>query len=267
MYAFGYLRPSSLRQAVNLFAKTEDAAPIAGGQSLLPMMKLRLASPANLIDLRDVTELRGIERKGRSLVIGAMARHTEVENSAVVREAIPALADLVSVVGDPMVRNRGTIGGSVANNDPSADYPAALLALGATIVTSQRKIAADDFFQGIFTTALEPGELVTRVVFPVPSKAGYEKFRHPASRFALAGVFVARRGGGVRVAVTGAGSNGVFRWSEAEEALRARFGAKSLDGLKAPLDMMNSDIHASADYRAHLVEVMTKRAVLKATRG
>ncbi len=266
MYAFEFHRPTSLRQAANLLAKAEDGRVLAGGQSLLPMMKLRLASPGTVIDLGGVPGMTGIERKGRSLVIGAMTRHAEVENSPVVKEAIPALAHLVSVLGDPAVRNRGTIGGSLANNDPSADYPAACLALGATIVTNRRRIAADEFFQGVFTTALEEGEIIVKVSFPVPSRAGYEKFRHPASRFALAGVFVAKRGGEVRVAVTGAGDSGVFRWEAAETALQGRFVPKSLDGLKPSTDGMNSDIHADAAYRAHLVAVMARRAVEKALR-
>ncbi len=266
MYAFEFHRPTSLRQAASLLGKAEDGRLLAGGQSLLPMMKLRLASPGTVIDLGAVPGMTGIERKGRSLVIGAMTRHAEVETSPVVKEAIPALAHLVSVLGDPAVRNRGTIGGSLANNDPSADYPAACLALGATIVTNQRRIAADDFFQGVFTTALEEGEIIVKVVFPIPSRAGYEKFRHPASRFALAGVFVARRGGEIRVAVTGAGDSGVFRWHEAEEALKGRFAPKSLDGLTPSTEGMNSDIHADAAYRAHLVGVMARRAVERALR-
>jgi carbon-monoxide dehydrogenase medium subunit len=228
-------------------------------------MKQRLASPANLIDLGQVPELRGIERSGRSVTIGAMMRHAEVADSAEVREAIPGLAEMAELIGDPHVRNRGTIGGSIANNDPAADYPAACLALGATIVTNKRKIAADEFFTGLFETALEEGEIITKVSFPVVQRSAYAKFRNPASRYALVGVFAAKRSGDVRVAVTGAGSSGVFRWTAAEEALKGRFAVKSLEGLSASPDGLNSDIHADANYRAHLIGVMTRRAVQAAT--
>jgi carbon-monoxide dehydrogenase medium subunit len=265
MYAFEYHRPTSVRQAANLAAKAEDMKFLAGGHTLLPTMKMRLAAPANLIDLGQVAELRGIERSARSVTIGAMTKHAEVANSTDVREAIPALAEMAEMIGDPHVRNRGTIGGSIANNDPAADYPAACLALGATVVTNRRKIAADDFFRGIFETALEEGEIITKVSFPIPSKAAYAKFRNPASRYALVGVFVAKRSSEVRVAVTGAGSNGVFRVPAMEQALGQRFSAKSLDGIAVPPDGMNSDIHADAAYRAHLVAVMARRAVQAAT--
>lgn len=265
MYAFDYHKPTSVRQAASLLAKTEDAKIIAGGHTLLPTMKQRLANPSALIDLNAVPELRGIERKGRSIVIGAMTRHGEVAESEVVREAIPGLAEMAELIGDPQVRHRGTLGGSVANNDPSADYPAALLALGATVVTNKRKIEADAFFQGLFATALEEGEIVTKVAFPVVQKAAYAKFRNPASRYALAGVFVAKRGSDVRVAVTGASENGVFRWTEAELSLAKRFTAKSLEGMAPSPDGMISDIHADAAYRAHLVGVMARRAVQAAT--
>lgn len=265
MYAFTYHRPATIRQAASLLAKKEEAKILAGGHTLIPTMKQRLASPQNLVDLGAIAELRGIARKGRSIVIGAMTTHAEVASSPLVQEAIPALAGLAEGIGDPQVRNRGTIGGSIANNDPTADYPAALLALGATVVTNQRKIAADDYFAGLFETALDEGEIVVRVVFPIPSKAAYAKFANQASRYALAGVFVAKRGGDVRVAVTGAGANGVFRWKEAETALKARFSAKSLDGLAMKAKGMNSDIHADAEYRANLVGVMTRRAVVAAT--
>jgi carbon-monoxide dehydrogenase medium subunit len=265
MYAFEYHRPTSVRQAANLAAKAEDMKFLAGGHTLLPTMKQRLAAPANLIDLSQVPELRGIERSPRSVTLGAMTRHAEVAQSPDVKEAIPALAEMAELIGDPHVRNRGTIGGSIANNDPAADYPAACLALGATIVTNKRKIAADDFFTGLFETALDEGEIITKVSFPVPQKAAYAKFRNPASRYALVGVFVAKRAADVRVAVTGAGSSGVFRWTEAEEALKTRFGAKSLEGLKASPDDLNGDIHADAVYRAHLIGVMTRRAVQAAT--
>jgi aerobic carbon-monoxide dehydrogenase medium subunit len=264
MYAFDYHRPTSVRQAASLAGKVEDYKFIAGGHTLLPTMKQRLAAPANLIDLNDVAELRGIERSARSVSIGAMTKHAEVAASAEVREAIPALAELAELIGDPHVRHRGTIGGSIANNDPAADYPAACLALGATITTNKRKVAADDFFTGLFETALEEGEIVTRVTFPTPQKAAYVKFRNPASRYALVGVFAAKRAADIRVAVTGAGSNGVFRWTAAEEALKARFAAKSLDRLTMPADGLNGDIHADASYRAHLIGVMAKRAVAAA---
>jgi carbon-monoxide dehydrogenase medium subunit len=264
MYAFDYHRPDSLRKAVNLLAKVEDAKILAGGHTLLPTMKQRLAAPSALIDLNKVPELVGIELRGRSLVIGAMTRHAEVENSAVVQQAIPALAELAHVIGDPHVRQRGTIGGSVANNDPAADYPAACLALGATIVTNQRKIPADEFFTGLFETALEEGEIITKVVFPIVARAAYSKFRNPASHYALAGVFVAKRSSDIRVAVTGAGENGVFRLPEFEEALKKRFSPKSLEGLKVSPDGLIGDIHADPAYRAQLVAVMARRAVAKA---
>jgi carbon-monoxide dehydrogenase medium subunit len=264
MYAFTYHRPTGLRQASNMLGKLEDPKILAGGQTLLPTMKQRLASPANLIDLGTVEGLSGIELKGRSLVIGAMTRHAEVANSAVVQQAIPALAHVASVIGDPAVRHMGTLGGSIANNDPNSDYPAACLGLGATIITTKRRIEADEFFKGLFETALEPDEIITKVSFPVPKKAAYEKFRNPASRFALVGVFVAKRSSEIRVAVTGAGASGVFRVPSFEEALKKRFAAKSLEGLTIPATGMNSDIHGSAEYRAHLVGVMARRAVAAA---
>jgi carbon-monoxide dehydrogenase medium subunit len=265
MYAFEYHRPTSVRQAASLLGKAEDTKIVAGGHTLLPTMKMRLAAPASLIDLSQIADLRGIERSARSVTIGAMTTHSEVADSAEVKEAIPALAELAAMIGDPAVRHRGTIGGSVANNDPAADYPAACLALAATIVTNKRKIPADEYFKGLFETALEEDEIVTAVTFPIPQKAGYMKFRNPASRYALVGVFVAKRADGIRVAVTGAGSNGVYRWTAAEEALAKRFGAKSLEGLTHPAEGLNSDIHADATYRAHLIGVMARRAVAAAT--
>lgn len=261
MYAFEYHRPTNVQQAADLASQCEDIKFLAGGHTLLPTMKLRLAGPANLIDLGEIAELRGIERSADTITIGAMTKHAEVANSAEVKASIPALAEMAELIGDPHVRNRGTIGGSVANNDPSAYYPAACLALNATIVTDRRKITADDFFQGIFTTALEEGELITKVSFPIPSQAAYAKFRNPASRYALVGVFVAKYADGVRVAVTGAGSNGVFRLAEMEEVLSRNFAAEALDGIAVPEDEMNSDIHADAAYRVHLVGVMARRAV------
>jgi aerobic carbon-monoxide dehydrogenase medium subunit len=265
MYAFEYHRPTSVREAAALAGKAEDIKFLAGGHTLLPTMKMRLAAPANLVDLGQIAELRGIERSGDAITIGAMTKHAEVASSTEVREAIPALAEMAELIGDPHVRHRGTIGGSIANNDPSADYPAACLALAATIVTNKRKIAADSFFQGIFTTALEDGEIITGVSFQVPSQAAYAKFRNPASRYALVGVFVAKHASEARVAVTGAGSNGVFRVPEMEQALGQRFAAEALDGITVPPDDMNSDIHADAAYRAHLVGVMARRAVQAAT--
>jgi len=265
MYAFTYHRPATARQAAGLLAKKEDAKILAGGHTLLPTMKQRLASPSALIDLGACADLKGIARKGRNVVIGAMTTHAEVAESAIVQEAIPGLAWLASHIGDPHVRHRGTIGGSVANNDPAADYPAALLALDATIVTNTRKLSAEEFFTGLYETALEEGEIITRISFPIVSKAGYAKFRNPASRYALVGVFVAKRGSDVRVTVTGAGESGVFRWPEAEAALKARFAPKSLDGLKATAKGINGDMHADPEYRAHLIGVMAKEAVARAT--
>lgn len=261
MYEFKYHRPGTVRQAANLLVKNEDAKLVAGGQTLLPVMKQRLANPPHLIDLGDVTDLNSIEMKGRSLVIGAMTTHAEVANSAIVRENIPALADLAGMIGDPAVRHRGTIGGSLANNDPTADYPAACMALGATIVTNKRRLKAEEFFQGLFTTALETGEIIVRVMFPLAKKAAYIKFRNQASRYALVGVFVAKRPSDVRVAVTGAGGDGVFRVTAFEEALKKSFKPKSLDGLSVSAAGLNSDLHGSAEYRAHLIGVLARRAV------
>jgi carbon-monoxide dehydrogenase medium subunit len=264
MYAFTFHRPSSVRQAANLLAKSEDAKLLAGGQTLIPTMKQRLASPASLVDLSLIEGLSGIELRGRSIVIGAMTRHAAVADSPVVQENLPALAELASEIGDPHVRNMGTFGGSLANNDPNADYPAAALGLGATIVTNKRRIPADQFFTGMFETALAADEIITKVMFPLPKKAAYVKFANPASRYALVGVFVSKRGREIRVAVTGAGANGVFRVTSFEEALQRRFGPKSLDGLSVPATGLNSDIHGSAEYRAHLIGVLARRAVAKA---
>jgi carbon-monoxide dehydrogenase medium subunit len=264
MYEFKFSRPGTVRQAANLLAKTEEAKLVAGGHTLIPVLKQRLAKPAHLIDLSKIEGLDTVEMKGRSLVIGAMARHASVANSAVVGEAIPALAKLAGMIGDPAVRHMGTIGGSLANNDPTADYPAACLALDATIVTNKRKIKADDFFKGLFETALEADEVITRVQFPLAKKAAYIKFRNQASRYALVGVFVAKRPSEVRVAVTGAGANGVFRVKTFEEALKKRFSPKSLAGMTVPADGLNSDLHGSAEYRAHLISVLAVRAVEEA---
>ena len=263
MYEFKFSRPATVRQAANLLAKTEDAKLIAGGHTLVPVMKQRLARPVQLIDLSKIEGLDTIEMKGRSLVIGAMARHASVAASAVVKANAPALANLASMIGDPAVRHMGTIGGSLANSDPAACYPAAVLGLGATITTNKRKIAADDFFKGLFETALAPDELITSVTFPSVKRAGYIKFKNPASRFALVGVFVADMGGSVRVAVTGAASC-VFRAKEIEKALTAKFDPSAVPAGTVKADDLNSDLHASAEYRAHLITVMAKRAVTQA---
>jgi carbon-monoxide dehydrogenase medium subunit len=262
MYTFNYLRPTSLADAAKAAAGA-DAKVLAGGQTLLPTMKQRLAQPSDLIDLGAIAELKGIKMDGNNLVVGAMATHAEVAKSSVAKGAIPALCVMADGIGDPQVRNRGTIGGSISNNDPAADYPAGLVGLGATVITNKRKIAADDFFKGLFETALEAGEIVTAVSFPKPDKAAYAKFPQPASRFALVGVFVSKTGGNVRVAVTGAGPK-VFRQADMEKALAANFAADSIKGVKVASSGLNSDIHGSADYRAHLVGVMARRAVAAA---
>jgi carbon-monoxide dehydrogenase medium subunit len=264
MYEFKYQRPTSVRQAVNMLAKDPEAKLLAGGHSLLPVMKLRLAKPSQIVDIGRIEGLNAIELRGRSIAIGALARHVEVANSQTVKDALPALAQVAAEIGDPAVRHRGTLGGSLANNDPNADYPAAVLGLGATIITSKRRIAADDFFKGLFETALEPDEIITKVSFPLAKKAAYMKFRHPASGFALVGVFVSKRGSEIRVAATGASANGVFRVNSFEEALKKRFSPKSIEGMTIPADGMNSDIHGSAEYRAHLVGVMARRALAAA---
>ena len=264
MYAFQYHRPQSVADAAKLLAAGGETKLLAGGHTLLPTMKLRLAKPEVIVDLSRVAELKGIEKKGNALVIGAMSTHNEVATSAVVRGAIAGLIDVAAGIGDQHVRNRGTIGGSVANSDPAADYPAAVLALGATIRTNKREIKADDFFKGLFTTALGDGEIVTRISFPVPGKFAYAKFANPASRYALVGVAVAQTGKEARVAVTGAGSNGAFRVPAMEAALAKSWSAGSLTGITLKPSDMLSDIHADAAYRAHLVGVLAKRAVAKA---
>ena len=261
MYAFTFERPTSTADAAKLAAA--GAKVLAGGQTLLASMKLRLSSPEQLADLGGIKELSGIKREGNAVVIGAMTRHADVAISADVKAAIPALADLAAHIGDKQVRAMGTLGGSVANNDPSACYPAAVLALGATVHTTKRKIAADDFFQGMFTTALEDGELITAISFPVPKKAAYLKFKQPASRFALIGVCVAQTDAGVRVAVTG-GGNGVFRHAGLEAALNKSFTPESAAAVKIDASDLSADIHASAAYRANLISVQTQRAVAKA---
>jgi carbon-monoxide dehydrogenase medium subunit len=261
MYAFTHHSASSVSDAVSTLGANEDAKFLAGGQTLLPTMKQRLAAPPHLIDLGKVKELRGIEVQGDKLVIKAMSRHYDVATSDAVKSFQPGLAELAGLIGDPAVRHRGTIGGSIANNDPAADYPAACLALGATIVTNKRKLAAEDFFTGLFSTALDDNEIVTAVEFPKADKFKYMKFRNPASRYAMVGVAVAKTGGTVRVAVTGAGSDGVFRWKAAEEKLAQNFEKGALEGLSIDPSTLNGDIHGSREYRAHLIAVMAKRAV------
>lgn len=263
MYEFEYRRPTSLEDAISQLGAADDGKLLAGGQTLLAAMKLRLAAPSDLIDLGGVAELKGICRDGDNLVVGAMTTHATVASSAEVIATIPALAQLAGSIGDRMVRNMGTIGGSVANNDPAADYPAAVLGLGATVVTNSRSIAADDFFTGMYETALEPGEIITAISFPVPKRAGYAKFPNPASRYALVGVFVSESAAGVRVAVTGAAPS-VFRVPAMEKALAGAFRPESLAGTSVPADDLNTDMHAGAEYRAHLVGVMAKRAVEQA---
>jgi carbon-monoxide dehydrogenase medium subunit len=266
MYDFSYHKPSSLDEATAMVSGRDDFKLLAGGMSLIPALKLRLARYSGLVDLGALDGLKGIRRQAGAIVIGAMTPHAEVAASPEVARAIPALAVLAGGIGDPLVRNRGTIGGSIANADPAADYPAGVLGLGATVRTNQREIAADDFFTGLFTTALRPGEIITAVRFPIPRAAAYCKHRQPASRFALVGVFVAQTAAGVRVAVTGAGP-WVFRLADAEAALGKRFEASALDGIAISPDGLNSDIHASAEYRAFSVRVMARRAVLKAREG
>jgi aerobic carbon-monoxide dehydrogenase medium subunit len=265
MYETTYHRASSVDEAVALFAKGKEAKFLAGGQTLIPVMKQRLAAPSDVIDLAKIKELVGIETSGDTVTIKAATTHFDVAQSGAVQKAIPALAHLASLIGDPAVRHRGTIGGSLANNDPAADYPAAVLALGATVKTNKRSIAADDFFKGLFTTALEDGEIITAVSFPIPAKAGYSKFPHPASRFALTGVFVAKtKSGDVRATATGASQSGVTRVPAIEAALKANWSAGALDGVKISADGMLSDIHGTSDYRANLVKVMAQRAVTAA---
>jgi carbon-monoxide dehydrogenase medium subunit len=261
MYNFEFVKPGSIAEAVAAL-KGEDAQALGGGQTLLPTMKQRLASPAKLVSLTGVAEMVGVSSDGSTVTVGGATTHAQVAAEA--DGHYPALAGLASHIGDPAVRNRGTIGGSLANNDPAACYPAAALGSGATIVTNAREIAADDFFQGMFATALEEGEIITSVRFPIPEKANYQKFLQPASRFALVGAFVAKYADGVRVAITGASEGGVHRWSEAEAALSSNFSADAISSLSVAADGLLSDIHGSAEYRAHLGGVMTRRAVAAA---
>ena len=262
MYSLSYVKAKSVKEAAEFLARNPEAKLLAGGMTMIPTLKARLARPTHLVDIASLPELRRIEAKGGKLVIGAGTKHHEVATSAVVKKAIPALAGLAGEIGDPQVRNRGTIGGSLANNDPAADYPSAVLGLGATVVTTKRSIAADDYFQGLFATALEEGEVIVRIEFPVPKRAAYSKFPHPASGYAMAGVFIAQTAVGVRVAVTGAGP-GVFRWKEAEAALAKNFKPAAIEGIKLDASGLNTDIHADREYRANLVRVMAKRAAAK----
>ena len=261
MHNFTYSRPTSVADAVKALGASEARA-IAGGQTLLPTLRARLAEPSALVDLGAIAELKGIKAEGGGITIGAGTTHAEVAASADVKKTIPALAALAGGIGDRQVRNRGTIGGSLANNDPAADYPAAVLALGATVKTNKRTIAADSFFKGLFDTALENGELITSVSFPIPAKAGYSKFPHPASRFALTGVFVVKtKAGDVRVAATGASQSGVMRVGAIENALKANWAASALDSIKVADTGLMADMHGSAPYRANLIKVMAQRAV------
>jgi len=266
MRAFDYHRPKSLKEATALLRKVENAKFLAGGQSLIPSLKLRLSSPAALVDLGAIEEVRGIKLEGGTLTIGALATHAEVAASKDVALGIPALARLAEGIGDRQVRNQGTIGGAIAHNDPAADYPAAVLGLGATIHTSKRAIAADKFFTGTFATALKPGEIITSVSFPLPKRAAYVKFRQPASRFAMVGIFVSETLGNVRVAVTGAGAC-VFRAKSMEKRLTEKFAPDAIARVKTAPDDLVADIHASAEYRAHLVGVIAQRAVEAALAG
>jgi aerobic carbon-monoxide dehydrogenase medium subunit len=262
MYETIYHRASSVDDAAALFAKGKDAKFLAGGQTLLPVMKLRLASPSDVIDLGKIKDMIGIEATNAGILVKGATTHYDVAMSDAVKKAIPALASLASEIGDPAVRYRGTIGGSLANNDPAADYPAAVLALNATVKTNKRNIAADEFFKGLFTTALADGEIITGVSFPVTDKAGYAKFRNPASRFALTGVFVAKApNGDVRVAAVGASQSGVMRVPAIEAALKSNWSAGALDNVKVSADGLLADIHGSADYRANLIKVMAQRVV------
>jgi carbon-monoxide dehydrogenase medium subunit len=263
MYNFNYHQAKNVDEAVKLVTGAEEGKLMAGGMTLIPTLKQRLAKPSDIVDLGKIADLKGIKKDGNNIVIGAMTRHFDVANSDVVKSAIPALAHLAGHIGDPAVRNRGTIGGSIANNDPAADYPSSVLALGATIVTNKRKIAGDDFFKGLFETALEEGEIITAVSFPIPEKAAYMKFPNPASRYAIVGVFVAKTGGNVRVGVTGAGPV-AYRQKDYEAALAKSFTPDAIKGIAQKDTGLNSDIHASAEYRAHLVNVMARRAVTAA---
>jgi len=263
MYNFNYHQAKSVDDAAKLVTGASEGKLMAGGMTLIPTLKQRLAKPSDVVDLGKIADLKGIKKDGNNIVIGAMTRHYDVATSDAVKSAIPGLAHLASHIGDPAVRNRGTIGGSIANNDPAADYPAGVVALNATIITNKRKIAADEFFKGLFETALQDGEIITAVSFPVPEKSAYMKFPNPASRYAIVGVYVAKTGNNVRVAVTGAGPV-VFRQKDYEAALAKSFTPDAIKGIAQKQDGLNTDIHASAEYRAHLVNVMARRAVTAA---
>jgi len=265
MNPFKLHRVRSLDEAADAFKGAEEARFLAGGQTLIPVLKQRLAAPSDLVSLARIDGLSGIAAGDGQVIVGAMTRHADVAAHADVATLIPALSELAGGIGDPHVRNRGTMGGSLANNDPAADYPAAVLGLGATIVTDRREIAADAYFQGLFTTALDEGEMIVRIAYPVPERAGYVKMPHPASRYCLVGVMVSKGPAGVRVAVTGAGQDGVFRVPEMEARLEQDFAPGALAGLKVPADDLMTDIHAGAEYRAHLIGVLARRAVAKAT--
>jgi carbon-monoxide dehydrogenase medium subunit len=265
MYNFDYHRPKKIDEAAEKLGGADDGKLVAGGMTLIPTLKLRLAQPSDVIDLAEVSDLAGISVDGDTVTIGAMTRHCDVAASAEVAKAIPALAHLASHIGDSQVRHRGTIGGSIANNDPAADYPAGALGLNATIVTTKREVGADDFFVGLFETALAEDEIITAIKFPKPKRAAYMKFPNPASRYAMVGVMVAETNDGVRVAVTGAGDDGVFRVAEMEKALGSNFSASAITDISVPDGELLSDIHGSAEYRAHLISVMAKRAVDAAT--
>ena len=265
MYDFAYHRPKTLAEATAALKGKPEARAMSGGMTLIPTLKQRLAKPSDVVDLNGIKDLAGIKVDGSGVTVGGMTRHADVASSGDVKKAIPALAHLAGHIGDPAVRNRGTIGGSVANNDPAADYPAAVLGLNATVTTNSRTIKADDFFKGLFETALEDGELVTGITFPKADKAGYMKFPNPASRYAMVGVFVAKTGNTVRVAVTGAGPC-AFRVKAMEDALAKNFSSDAIKDIKVPADGLNSDIHGSAEYRAHLVTVMARRAVDQANK-
>ncbi|MEO0369921.1 MAG: xanthine dehydrogenase family protein subunit M [Pseudomonadota bacterium] len=264
MYETTYHKSTSVEDAVAALAEAEDGKILSGGQTLVPTMKQHLVAPSDLVDVRGIDALKGVCMDGDTVVIGAATTHADVASNAEVQARIPGLAALANGIGDPAVRAMGTIGGSVANNDPAADYPSAVLALGATVVTDKREIAADDFFDGMFATVLDEGEIITSIRFPVPSKAAYAKFPNPASRYAMVGVFAAETGGAARVAVTGAGADGVFRHNGLEAALSGDFSEGAAAGVSVSSEGMLSDMHASAEYRAHLVGVMAKRAVAAA---
>ncbi|WP_075220573.1 FAD binding domain-containing protein [Acuticoccus yangtzensis] len=264
MYATKYAKATSLQDAVAKLAAADDGKFLGGGQTLLATMKQRLAAPSDLIDVTKIPELKGITVEGDTIVVGAASTHSEVAQSADIQRLLPVLSGLAATIGDPAVRNMGTMGGSVANNDPAADYPAALLGLNATVTTSKGSYAAEEFFTGIFETALDEDEIIVKIAFPIPQKAAYEKFRNPASRYSLCSVFVAMTADGPRVAVTGSGNDGVFRVAEMEAALASNWSADAVSGITIDPDTMLSDIHGSAEYRAHLVTVLAARAVAKA---